>query len=711
MTTRLSLANTGLDRRLVLGLGLMLVPLVLASVLGLGLLHSAGTAFTRASDEAARDVAVAIQASDGLEPTGDAPGDFVDRPNRESVAEFRAAAKDADAGFAALVARGYDDPRERELVERATRSWERARNYVFGLFDASPAPAPDAAGRFYDEEGEADEALAALVKASLAERHVDQDAVVSRRQRELLFMISLLLASCALAVGVARWVRRSVALPLRELRAAARRFGAGNLSYEVSLDASGNEFAQVAEAFNDMATELRGSQAELAHQALHDGLSGLANRTLLYDRAEHALARGARDAESVSILFVDLDDFKSVNDSLGHAAGDALLVDVARRLDQTVRAVDTVARLGGDEFAVLLEGAGPEEAAGAAQRIIAVLAPPFDVGGRDVPVRVSIGAATSEPGSIDAADLLRKADIAMYRAKEEEPGGYRVFDLAHYGEALAQAELEADLRHAIEDSELEVHYQPIFDLASGRVSGVEALARWTHPQRGPIAPNEFIPLAERSRLIVSLGRYVLTRACRDMRQLLRDRGGQASPPLSVSVNVSAIELMEDDFVAFVQQTLAASGVPAESLILEITESVLVRDNEATLERLRQLKAVGVRLAVDDFGTGYSSLAYIEHLPVDILKIDKTFIDQVGQPGDHADLATFIVSLGRRLQLATVAEGIEEAVQDEALLHMGCEFGQGYHYARPEPLASVRRLLADEQRQHRPEAAPALPVSR
>ncbi len=256
---------------------------------------------------------------------------------------------------------------------------------------------------------------------------------------------------------------------------------------------------------------------------------------------------------------------------------------------------------------------------------------------------------------------------------------------------MERLELEADLRQAIEDSEFHVHYQPILDLETLRVSGIEALARWTHAVRGPVSPAEFIPPAERTRLIVPLGRFMLERACRDLSDLRREPG--TDPALWVSVNVSTLELMEDDYVAFVENTLEEAGLAPESLVLEITETVLVYDSESTLARLQRLKAVGVRLAVDDFGTGYSSLAYIERLPLDIIKIDKAFVDPVGQPGGDADLASVIVSLGRRLGLETVAEGIEAAAQGEELERMGCQYGQGFYYARPQSLEALRELIA------------------
>jgi diguanylate cyclase (GGDEF)-like protein len=445
-----------------------------------------------------------------------------------------------------------------------------------------------------------------------------------------------------------------------------------------------------------MADELRDNQAQLVHQAFHDSLTGLPNRSLLYDRAEHALARERRGQGRVSSLFLDIDDFKGINDTLGHAAGDSLLVEVSRRLRAAVRTEDTVARLSGDEFAVLVEGCEEGVAVQTAERIRDILEAPFRLQGRDLSVRASIGVATSSPGSTDADELLRHADVAMYAAKAEDKGSHRVFEPYMQAQAMQRMELESALREALESDELYVNYQPIVDLDGSRVTGIEALARWTHPERGLIPPDEFIPIAERTGLIVPLGRRVLERAVGDLAALREALGDDPqTQALRVSVNVSAVELAEDDYVGFVESTLKAAGVPPELLVLEITERVLVQDDESTLVRLWQLKAVGVQIAVDDFGMGYSALAYVERLPLDIIKIDKSFVDSVGSSEDEADLARVIVSLGERLGLETVAEGVEQAGQGEELRRMGCRFAQGYYFARPESLAATLELLATQ----------------
>ncbi|MDX6697250.1 MAG: hypothetical protein QOE65_647 [Solirubrobacteraceae bacterium] len=670
----------------------MLVPLLACATLAVGMLTAAGSASTLAGDKAAADIQPATRARDALQAVADPPSDYAVSLDPAAAAKFRAAARDADTGFRALRAHGYDTATKRKIVATAIRSWEAARDRGMTLVSSSRRQPQSALNSFYEPLGGTEEALGRLVNESLNDRRADQRVAADRRHKQLIALLIVIAASLALAVWVARWIRRSIARPLRQLRVAARRFGAGDLGDHVSLD-GGGEFGQVADAFNGMAAELLENQEQLVHQAFHDGLTELANRALLLDRAHHALARARRDGGRVSVLYLDLDDFKGINDSLGHSSGDEVLVEVARRLQATVRVADTVARLGGDEFAVLLEGCDSARAVATAQRLLEVLAPSFRMTARELSIRASVGVATSEPGAADADELLRYADVAMYAAKEQPRGGYHVFEAGMDAQAMERLDLEADLRQAIERSELEVHYQPIFDLQTRRITGIEALVRWTHATRGAVPPLDFIPLAERTRLIVPLGRGMIARACHDLCELRREDG--VDPALSVSVNVSAIELMEDDYAAFVGETLAANGLAPESLVLEITESVLVYDSEPTLARLRELKVVGVRLAVDDFGTGYSSLSYVERLPLDIIKIDKSFVDSLGRAGDEANLASVIVALGQRLGLETVAEGIEAEAQGEELQRLGCQYGQGFYYARPQTLESIRELVGAE----------------
>jgi diguanylate cyclase (GGDEF)-like protein len=437
-------------------------------------------------------------------------------------------------------------------------------------------------------------------------------------------------------------------------------------------------------------------EAQLTHQAFHDPLTGLANRALLRDRAQHALTRTQRQGQPpLALLFLDLDNFKTVNDSLGHAAGDALLVEAARRLLACVRASDTVARLGGDEFAVFVED--PVDDAGytqVAERIIAALGRPFRLGGREVFVGASLGIALAQDG--DGADnLLRNADVAMYMAKTRGKGRYERFAPEMHTTAVERIELGADLRHAIEHDEFVLHYQPIVILESGDITGVEALVRWQHPRRGLLAPAQFIPLAEEMGLILPLGAWVLREAC-DQAQRWRRRRGSSSP-LAVTVNVSGRQLQNDQFIADVRAALAASGLEPHALILELTESVLTDQTETVLTTLEALKAVGVRLAIDDFGTGYSSLSYLQRFPIDILKIAKPFVDDVTEasaPGgaNRRALAQAVITLGNTLAVRTIAEGIELPQQLDRLRELGCDLGQGFHFSKPLPAAQLEALL-------------------
>ena len=451
-------------------------------------------------------------------------------------------------------------------------------------------------------------------------------------------------------------------------------------------------------SFRDV-TEQKRLERELAHQAFHDSLTNLANQALFRDRVEHALARASRSGEPMAVLFLDLDNFKRVNDSLGHTAGDELLVSVAERLRGCLRLSDTAARLGGDEFAILLEDVGFEaEAEAVATRIIEALQQPFGRGEREVFVSASVGIAFPSPGTT-GDQLLSEADLAMYTAKRRGKGRWETYRADMHAEIADRLELEGDLRHGLARGELVAHYQPIVSLTSGAVTGVEALVRWEHPTRGFMPPDTFIPLAEESGLVTELGRQMLLQACTQVRAWQVQHPATAGE-LTVSVNVSPRQLQDDTVLGHVREALQASGLPARSLVLEITETAMMQDTEATIEKLHALKALGVRLAIDDFGTGYSSLSYLQRFPIDLLKIDRAFVSTLagGEDGgsDQGSLAATIVSLAKTLRLRAVAEGVETEDQAAALAALGCELAQGYLFARPSDALTVGRLLAGDR---------------
>ena len=430
------------------------------------------------------------------------------------------------------------------------------------------------------------------------------------------------------------------------------------------------------------------------HEAFHDSLTGLASRALFMDRLDHGLACAAREESQVAVLFVDLDRFKVVNDSMGHAAGDLLLVEVADRLRTCLRDTDTAARIGGDEFAVLLQDMhGPQLATIVADQIIEVLHAPFEIRGKQVYINASVGVAFNTPNAQDAETLIQNSDLAMYQAKKSGTSACQVFEPSMQAARQKSLDLEAHLRGAIERDELMLCYQPIVDLTTGRVTGVETLVRWRHPERGIVPPLDFIPLAEATGLIFPIGRWVLEQACLQASEWNRRQHPQ--PPLTISVNLSALQLHQSDLPATVAQALEAADLDPRCLILEITESVLLHDTdtEAVTQRLQALKSLGVCLAIDDFGTGYSSLAYLRRFPVDILKIDKSFVDEVGHGSAASALARAIVNLGHTLQLATVAEGIETAEQLVEVRDSGCRFGQGYYFAKPLGIDEIDAFLS------------------
>jgi diguanylate cyclase (GGDEF)-like protein/PAS domain S-box-containing protein len=439
-------------------------------------------------------------------------------------------------------------------------------------------------------------------------------------------------------------------------------------------------------------SERRELEEQLRYQALHDPLTRLANRTSFADRLEHALARRVRSRTQVAVLFLDLDDFKAVNDRFGHTAGDLLLTQLAERVTGCLRPGDTLARLGGDEFAVLLEDVGPpEDATAVAERVLAALSLSFDLDGKELLAGASIGIALTElEAAVDAETILRRADIAMYVAKVHGKGSYRVFQASMETSVVERLELLADLPRAVQQEEFILHYQPIFLLKHGGLFGVEALVRWQHPRRGLVQPDEFIPLAEESGAILPLGLWVLRQACA---QAVRwQQKYPSSPRWTMSVNVSAKQLDSPLFAQQVSSILADTRLEPSRLVLELTESVMMYDIDLMLKRLGELKAVGVGLAIDDFGTGYSSLSYLRQFPFDLLKIDKSFIDDMGTIVTEKEVAKAIIEMGRTLDLEVVAEGIERGEQLSRLQALDCELGQGFLFAKPMEGHDIEKLF-------------------
>ena len=501
------------------------------------------------------------------------------------------------------------------------------------------------------------------------------------------------------------------------------------LVYPVRNDAG--EVTEVALLLEDV-TERKNLEDQLAYQAFHDPLTGLPNRTLLLDRlaqalmraqhrserdterdAERTSERGSRRGQQVALLFMDLDNFKYINDSLGHNSGDRLLVEVARRLQGRLRPADTVARLGGDEFVVLLEEVeDTEEALQAAERISSALGAPFTLAGQEVFAPASIGIASSgalaagpsfgaPAGRERSEDLLRKADLAMYEAKRRGKSRHVVYEVAMGTQVGTRLKLENDLRRALSREEFELYYQPKVSLTDGRVVGVEALLRWHHPERGLVSPAEFIPLAEETGLIVAIGRWVLRRACEQAHEWRSEgpwqeqRTGEGQDVLSTPtmwVNLSARQLHEPDLSRQVKGTLEETGLEPGGLGLEITESVLVGDGSASVSLLEDLKALGVPLAVDDFGTGYSSLAYLKRLPVDYLKIDRSFVAGLDIDAGDETIVSAVMGLARAMKLEVVAEGVETAGQLDRLRELQCQRGQGFYWSRPLPAEAASGVL-------------------
>ncbi len=438
-------------------------------------------------------------------------------------------------------------------------------------------------------------------------------------------------------------------------------------------------------------SERKQIEEQLHHDAFHDSLTGLPNRALFMDRLEHAVDREKRNSEYLfAVLFIDMDRFKVLNDSLGHTAGDKLLVAVSRRLAESLRPGDTVARFGGDEFAVLLEDLKDrEEALVIADRIQEKLSQPFDLDGQEVFSSASIGVTFNATGYDNLENILRDADIAMYHAKANGSARYEIFNTEMHRDVFARLKLETDLRQAIKQDEFCLHYQPIVSAETGRIAGLEALLRWRHPGNGLVYPGEFVPAAEETGLIVPIGKWTLYEACRQL-SIWQKRFPQAHR-LTMSVNVSSSQMLPD-LIRHIEEVIRDTGIEPGTLVLEITESMIMENAEAVAPLFQQLKDINVKLHIDDFGTGYSSLSYLHRFPVDVLKIDRSFVSRLGFNGDNMKIVRAIVTLAHSLNMDIIAEGVETAEQVEQLRSLNCKYMQGYFFSRPADCVETERLL-------------------
>ena len=556
--------------------------------------------------------------------------------------------------------------------------------YVGGAFLLSPDASESAAGR-----------LVLLADWQPTQVFIDQ-------LRDRFLLGGLVVFGLALAGGLV--FSRRVSEPLREIAAAATDIASGNLSMELTARGSA-EAVTVAHAFNEMSASLREAQHRLMHDAIHDPLTRLPNRMLFLERLNRAISRRVRHPDYLfAVLFVDLDRFKHVNDSLGHAAGDQLLITFSERLAATVRRDDvvsrmsmgregtpeanTLARFGGDEFVVLLDDIRePIDAVRVAERIQAMAAEPLQLDTEEVFASPSIGVAVSSNEHRTADELLRDADLAMYRAKASGGGCYAVFDAAMHHAAVERLRLETELRRAVERREFRAWYQPIVSLDTRQVAGFEALVRWQHPDRGLLPPGAFLPVAEEIGLVTHIDEFILAEACRQGREWQRARPDGATP--TISVNLSAKSLGSHDLVTRVADVLATTGLPAGALRLEVTESVAVSDAARVRTILQELRALGVRVSLDDFGTGYCSLSYLQQFPVDTLKIDRSFVARItGEEESEGEIVRLIVGLARTLGIEVVAEGTETEAQVDYLARLGCGYAQGYYFSRPVEASQI-----------------------
>jgi diguanylate cyclase (GGDEF)-like protein len=660
----------------------MLLPLVAIAATGLATFRSSVGALETFREETVAE-ATHIDRMRSLLGQGDDLGEvYVEEDDPAVGRQFAALRVRIDRAFDDLET--LSTARERALASAARELWNEATTNLEQAAEERSSQTENALDPFHDHIDAAASKLAGLHLLNASQVGEEITSLRDREQFQLLAAFATLFVGLVIAGLWIHRLRRSITSPLLSLEEAAAHFGSDALSHRIAVKGD-DELARVGRAFNVMAGKLRKGQEELRYRVLHDSLTGLPNRTLFMERMEHAIAREG----CFSILYVDLDGFKAVNDRLGHEAGDELLIAVARRLRECLRGDDIAARLGGDEFGVLLEGADAEHAGAAAERLARAFNGTVSITAGEVPIGLSIGVATRQADE-GLDELIRQADAAMYAAKARGTGLWQVFGPDVDGEPSEASALRTDLQHAIQRHEFVVHYQPIVRLEDGSVEAVEALVRWEHPERGLLAPAEFLQIVEENGQILFIDRFVMHEACRQVRVWQSDISGAAD--LSASVNVSARQLQHPGFAEAVAEALVSTGLPAEYLVLEITETALISDIEQAATELRNIKALGVRIALDDFGTGFSSLSHVLRFPVDIIKIDCSFISALDSDDECSDLALALVTLSKSLGLETVAEGIEHDRQLERLRSVGCDLGQGFLLAEPMTALQLEQLF-------------------
>lgn len=707
------LQQSSLKNRLLIGMGVMLVPLVVLGVAAFVGLESTVKAFEETSQEMDKQIFPLIHLQKLIEEATTRAESYIDNGEPAEYEQFISISHELENIFERALDASLDQTQEKVLSLSAQKEWQQARKTSEAIF-ARPhllegQSAAQEMERLDDQLDEHSDRAVELINQvfDVADREIAEELAYAQvlKQRSLLITTTVFGLGMGTFLVVSIVLARSILLPLRVLKEGVTRFGEGELDHRIALTTK-DELEELAMTFNFMASKLEQSQSALKDL---DPLTGLPNRALFLNRLEQAVQQAKRCENYLfAVLFIDLDRFKLVNDSLGHMVGDELLIAIARRLEKCLRNKDTIARLGGDEFAVLLNDIkDSSHATHTAERIKQELTKPFNLNRHEVFTSASIGVVLGSKAHGWLNDLLRNADIAMYRAKALGKSRYEVFDTAMHVQAVTRLQMETDLQWAIRNQELQVHYQPIVLLETGRITGFEALLRWKHPLRGFISPVEFIPLAEETGLIVSIGQWVLYEACRQL--CAWQVKFLTSPPLTISINLSVKQLKQPELVEQIAKILHETNLDARSLRLELTESVLVENAESVTTVLWQMKALGILLYLDDFGTGYSSLSYLHRFPIDTLKIDRSFINKMDCGSKNLEIVRVITMLSQALGMDVIAEGIETAQQLAQLRELQCKYGQGYFFFKPLDCATTDALIA--QQLCVPDSYPILPLGK